>query len=457
MKSVLIVIATLCFLSIPSTALACSCATGDPPYEFNRTKAVFIGRMLAGTEKLTAKDQNGKSGSIEAGKVSFTVEEVFKGDVADEVTIEIASHVGTSCGPYGLKRGERYLVYAYASERNEKILYSGVCTRTTTVSSKYAKEDLDFLRNLPPPGLGGNLRGRIWADLKSARATPLPFVKVNIRGAEGQLITASTDNDGNFEVRQLKPGKYKVEPEFPLNYSSEHKSHEVTVDDRGTADVGFEAYINGRVLGRVVDNEGRAFNDIFLHLVGKGKTVYGHSTGEDGAFEVTGVPPGEYTLYLEMRSADYEKNKFYYYPGTFRREEARAVSVGLGEKIEGLEFHLPDGFKVRTVEGQVVWKDGRPAAEVDVMLLCPRTASPDGLVIEFMPSTTRTDEQGRFRLEGFTGETYWIEARGASESSKKDSYIEMHSASRKLTLSEDLTKIKLVLSEGGLFGSACEK
>lgn len=94
-----------------------------------------------------------------------------KGVVANETTIEIASMNGTSCGPYGLKRGERYIVYAYSNKKDETTLYSGVCTRTAPVISSYAKEDLDFLRNLPPAGAGGNLRGRIWADL---RAEELP-------------------------------------------------------------------------------------------------------------------------------------------------------------------------------------------------------------------------------------------------------------------------------------------
>ena len=276
----------LCFLLIPSATYACSCATGDPPFEFNRAKAVFIGQMLDGTETLSMKD--GKSHSIEAGAVRFTVEEVFKGGVANETTIEIASMSGTSCGPYGLKRGERYIVYAYGNEKDEKTLYSGVCTRTGLVSSNYAKEDLDFLRNLPPAGTGGNLRGRIRADLRAGGATPLPNVKVNIRSADNQVITVTTDKEGEFEVKQLNPGKYRVAPEFPENYTSNREFEEVTVNDRGTAGVRFEAYLNGRVLGRIVDKDGRGFNSIFLTLVGSGKTVYGHSTGDDGGFKVEG-------------------------------------------------------------------------------------------------------------------------------------------------------------------------
>jgi hypothetical protein len=425
----------------------------EPAVEFNQAAAVFIGHMLGGTEKLSVKDRDGKSRTIEAGKVRFTVEEIFKGEIAGETVINIASMVGSSCGPYGLKRGERYLVYAYASRSDKKILNTGVCTGTKPLNSTSIKEDLDFLRNLPPAGSGGNLRGKIWANLRTESITPFPGVKVNIRSADDQVTTVSTDERGKFEVKKLRPGTYRVEPQFPANYMTEQKFREVTVDDRGTAEVAFEAYINGRILGRIVDKEGQGFNSIFLNLVAGDKTVYGHSTGENGGFEAEGVPPGEYLLYLEMRTADYQKNQNFYYPGTFQREEAKVIKVGLGETVEGIELLLPEEFKVRTIEGEVAWGDGQPAAGVEVLLLCPQSSRPEGFAIEFSPTRTQTDEQGRFQIEGFTGESYWIEARGSKNSGKKEERGETHSPSRKIVLSESVKNIKLVLSEKGFAGN----
>lgn len=459
MKRILTIIASFCFFLIPSTAYACSCATGDPPAEFNRAQAIFIGQMLRGTEKLSEKDDKGKAYKLEAGAVKFIVEEVFKGTVVGEVTIEIASMAGTSCGPYGLKRGERYLVYAYGSEQDANVLYSGVCTRTQPVSSKYAKEDMEFLRNLPPAGTGGNLRGSVWADIKAASggsAAPLPNVRVNIRSADNQVITVTTDAEGKFEAKKLKAGKYQVEPEFPEHYVSEHTSEEVTIDDRGTANVGFEAYLNGRVLGRVLDKDGQGFNRISMTLSSDDKRVYAHSTGENGEFEAQGVPPGEYVLSLELRHADYNQKRTFYYPGTSAREEAVVIKIGLGETVQGLEFTLPEEFKVRTVSGRVVFADGQPAASVDVMLLCPRNTKPDGFYVEYSPTSRQTDEQGRFQLEGLTGESYWLEARGSKKSDRKDEPIELHSPSKQIVVSENLSDIKVVLSEKGYSGE-CQK
>lgn len=455
MKRVLFFAACFCLLLIPSKAYACSCATGGPPSEFNRAKAVFVGRMLGGTEKISLKDQKGKPYSIEAGAVRFSVEEVFKGDVAFETTLDIASHKGTSCGPYGLRRGVRYVVYAYAEEPNAKNLYTGVCTRTKPLDVSYAKDDLDFLRTLPPPGTGGNLRGRIWADLRGDGATPLAGVKVNIRGADNQLVTAVTDQEGEFELKLLKPGKYEVAPVLPEHYMTDEPTDEVEIEDRGTANVGFEFYSDGVVSGRVLDKDGRDFNSISLHLEGEGKSVYGYATGEDGGFEAEGTPPGEYLLYVQLHHSDYKKNRKYYYPGTFDPAAATPVRLGVGEKVKGLEFTLPDEFRVRTIEGQVVWPDGSPATGVEINLLCPQSTRPDGLAVESSPTSVKTDEQGHFTLEGFAGESYWIEARGSKKEGKGREATAAHSPSNNIFLKDDLKNVKLVMSEKGFFGAGC--
>ena len=86
---------------------------------------------------------------------------------------------------------------------------------------------------------------------------------------------------------------------------------------------------------------------------------------------------------------------------------------------------MPDGFAIRTIGGQVVWEDGKPASGVEVMLLCPRSAKEDGFAVEFGPTSTVTNELGQFQIEGFSGEVYWIEARGR-RSSKKDQIVELH-------------------------------
>jgi len=191
-------------------------------------------------------------------------------------------------------------------------------------------------------------------------------------------------------------------------------------------------------------------------LASDGKSLYGHSTRQNGGFAASGVPPGNYTLYIELHGSDRKSDKKWYYPGTFERTEAAVIKVGLAEKVEGLEFPLPGEYRVSTIEGQVTWEDGQPAANVEVMLLCPRSAKQDGFVVEFMPPTVLTDDLGRFQMEGFTNEVYWIEARFSKKDTKKDVLIQAHSLSKRIAPIENLRGIKLVLSEKG-FSGGCGK
>ena len=442
----LFLIAAVLFFS-PVTIFACSCLRGEPAYEFNRAELVFIGRLRGGTEKFRLGDRQ-----LEAGKVRFAVEEVFKGQEAQEFTLQVDSALNTSCA-YGMIRGERYLVYAF---RHEQELRTGMCTRTILMTSKYVAEDLKFLRNLPPPGVGGAIKGILAADLKDSGRHPLRDIRVKIINADGQVITVFTDAAGEFKATQLKPGKYKVEPDLPANYVVENKFVEVDVADRGLAYASFEAKIDSRVSGRVIDADGNAFNSIHLKMVEGGKTVFGYSTGEDGVFEVEGAPLGQYLIYVELESNDYSKRKPYYYPGTFEREKAAVIRVGLGEKVEGLEFRLPAGYLVRTIEGEVVWDDGTPAANVEVALLCPKSTDANGFKLTMRPPATQTDEHGRFRMEGITGEHYWLEARGRKEGKKPGEVIEKHSAGEKISFGESVKNVKLKLSEEGYFGGCPE-
>ena len=439
------VMAALCIAASHSTTYACSCGPGDPPAAFNSARAVFIGRVLDGSQQVKFEDPDGDSGILEAGQVRFAVESTFKGVALSEITLAVDSNEGTSCGPYGLVRGDRYIVYAYATEKDPAVLLTGACTRTTRVDSPGAAEDLKFLGNLPPAGSGATIRGSVWADLRDEKATPLPDVTITIRGSGDTRIATKTDIDGAFTVTGLRPGKYRVEPEFPPHYTSRQKFEEVTVEDLGAVDVAFEATLDGLIRGRFVDVDGRGFDSAFLKVESSGLSSYGHSTEGDGRFEAEGLPPGEFVISVEMQHREYRLNKPYYYPGTFSRLEAKAVKLGPGETVENLVFRLPAAYRVRTIEGRVLDADGAPVVGAEVFLLCPRSSEPGGYSIEFRPPGTRTDDQGRFSIGALSGETYWIEARGLRQPTDQPGGKDLCSPARKLVVTEDVKDLTLVL------------
>jgi hypothetical protein len=456
-KARLLLPLALAFLSIADVdALACVCLYSSPCEEFGRAKLIFTGRMIEGSEKLGKdKDKDGQEVSYEAGQVRFSVDEVFKGDKVSEITLSVASNKNTSCG-YSMIRGERYLVYAY--EHNGK-LGTGICTRTTLVSNEGVKEDFDFLRNLPAPGGGGTLAGRIWSAEGGAGAKSMEGVTVVVTGEDKQRFETVTDKEGGFKLAGLKPGKYKVEPIWPAYYIDYYPNEAVEVFDRSCVETGFEAKIDGRISGRIFDANGRpASVTIYLEPV-EPETVFDRELGisdEEGNFEIHGIRPGHYVLYFKLRTSDGKDEKKYFYPGTWERKEATVIDLPVGQRISGYNFQTPPEFIVQTVEGRATWADGSPAAGVGVWFLCPRSGRPGGQVLEFGAVETKTDEEGRFKLQGFKGNIYWLEARGRKRDARGEGAIGNHSQTRRIILRKDLTGVNVSLSLPGFSGNSCK-
>lgn len=341
MKKLLFNLVFLCMLAIPSAVYGCSCLSQTPAMAFNDSKAVFIGKMIGGTEKNIETNGNGTTHEIESGKVTFEVVESFKGTPGKTVTIQISSMKGTSCGTYGLLRGETYVVYAYAYQTGT--LSTGVCTRTATVSQ--AKEDIDFLRSGPAAGSGGTLEGSIWIDTQAAvggGSKPFPGVKVRIHSPHGTVYTAVTDRKGKFNLTRLPPGVYRVEPSIPANYYIEDERNLVTIADRGTAATGFEARYDGHVTGRVTDARGVPFEQVSLVLMNAKSRIFVNTGRGNGLFSADGVPPGVYYLAADIGGSG--PSRYYYYPGTYNKARAKTIRVGLRRTVTGIKFVLPKEF-----------------------------------------------------------------------------------------------------------------
>lgn len=131
--------------------------------------------------------------------------------------------------------------------------------------------------------------------------------------------------------------------------------------------------------------------------------------GQDGTFELDGVPAGRYVL-----SAD----KGGYVPmayGALRYGEAGVtVVVAPGQSVGGLRLVLPRGA---VLTGTVQRSGGRPAARVSVSLMQPGISRDDGVhrlqpVADDRSGRTRlsvrTDETGAFRLFGVPAGRYAV-------------------------------------------------
>lgn len=428
---------------LPDKAVACSCIKRTPCENFGYSSAVFVGRMTEGTEKVSEVTKDSKTTLYEAGHVRFTVEESFKGVTSTEITIFVLNAKGTSCEGTSLARGARYLVYAYSSERIG--LSIGPCSPTKLVEE--AKEDFEFLRNLPAPGVGGRLQGQVAVETGSREPTPLAGVTLIIEDENQQRIETKTNESGSFELTGLKPGKYTINPVLPENYifrDQYQQSREVIITDRGCAKAPFWLNVAGRISGRVTDSRGRpAPADLELVSVDQEKRqLYGY-TDEDGQYEIYGVPPGRYLLYVELMKG--EKEEPYFHPGQMDKSQATVIKIGMGQKLEGYDLQLPPSLQVITVSGVVKYSDGRPASNVEVRLIGERGVKAEAYRANDLYTEALTDGSGRFQLSGYKDVIYRIlvidDLRTAIEEKRRAGRAEV----KNLILKEDKEGVLVVL------------
>lgn len=117
-------------------AYACSCLRPGPPLaELDQATAVFAGEV---------SDIKRTSTGVE---VSFSVSEVWKGDLNPTLVITTGPH-SAACG-YPFEIGQDYLVYAYGGDNAR--LGANLCSLTALLST--AGEDLAELGDGVPPTL----------------------------------------------------------------------------------------------------------------------------------------------------------------------------------------------------------------------------------------------------------------------------------------------------------------
>jgi hypothetical protein len=451
MRTIALASGLLC-LSFGIPAAACTCVIVDPASAFNDAKAVFIAEVIEGTDQVSTPGAQGTSQPVEVGEVRLAVTEVFKGEIGREATVVNSNQ--TTCALKELRRGKQYVFYAGGSKGDSK-LYSGPCTRTGALDSEEVREDLQFLRSLPPAGSGGALRGSVRENRRWQGSAPLPGVTVEIQGPQSQQFTATTGPDGRFEVKDLPPGRYRVEPQYPRTHLGERRFMEVELSDRGGADAGFEAFINGELLVRTVDRQGRPFNNALpqlqeAHLINDGIAwpTQGYPVGAGGDFLLRGVPPGEYLLYLNVEDAREHRRQKYFYPGTFNQGEAVTFKIGRAEKKRAVpDFRLPEGFNIRSVTGQVTLKDGKPATRARVLLNCG-TAN-DTPMLTDSANSVPVDAKGRFRIDAIVGQKYLLSVYGYDSA---ETLMQSPKTPIEIPPGKDELERNLVLSESGFTG-----
>ena len=388
-------------------AEGCTCGYESPADAFNSATAVFVGRVVS------AKPESPKY--AEEGQTAVAlVEESFKGArVGSEI---VFIQPGDTCTPT-FSTGARLLFYANYVEKTKTWTVYG-CTRSTNPEG--AADDLLYLRALPLSAERNRVSGvlRHYEDGPDKSFTLIEYlagVKVRIKGKD-KTYEATTNADGVYELYDLPPGKYTVEPELPFGlkvrfpmqfgpgvYAPDGGDAAVTVEltEKTCAGADFIVNSDNSIGGRVLGPGGAPMPNVCVELFTAAKAEsdpYGRiydCTDAEGRYKLEEIPPGKYFLVANAGNRMSGSNPFpsVYYPGTFEKEKASVVSVGRGDSREGFDVAVPSLLPTVTASGVLLYSDGHPAADVSVTF---QADSADGRYARSVQS--HTDDAGRFTL-----------------------------------------------------------
>ena len=394
---------------------ACVCPDRDNTVlgKFEDARFVIVAKVI-GVENTTAK---------------LVVEKVYKGNLSVGEGMIFGQGRSANC----FERfdddeiGARFLLYL--KPKTSSVWYADRCERAKALPGSNtnhvndAADDLAYLEKLDQ--VTG--KTRISGTLISYQGSPIEggssfkrmtAVKVRLIG-EKETYETATNVDGVYEIYDLPPGRYTVEPETPKGWAIENPSAFGGGGSSGresehfqlTLKKGRHAYFDlfftsaRRVRGRVLSPSGNPMKNVCVNLIptqGEASKYFVaiDCTEADGGFEIKEVPFGSFLIVVNNEDQITSEQPFrrFYYPQAYEREKAKAVTIAAGDDPETIDIHVPEVKEVVEIEGVFLSADRKPVIRAGIFFEAETTDElTDGRAF------TRTDENGKFSLRVLKG------------------------------------------------------
>ncbi len=440
LRPIVIASSILAFLGFAaSNASACSCMVSETvEKEFAASGNVVVLKVRSVEKAAQGEDTNGYGG---IKSTALTVVKVFKGSFKVGDTIRLAQGGGADCIWSFAEEsvGESYLFYlgdkpldpnqfggmiASTSRGNlsvdKNVWVASTCSRSGNVKDRTL--DLRYLENAPTAKrrtrLSGNISQRIETSVTNGTSGYKKLLGRNVRiTGVGKDVTVQTDENGDFEIYDLKPGKYKVSIEPLAGYKTSPfdwkniESIDVEIKPGEHVEQDFEYYIHNSISGRFFDSNQKPLKDVCMELLPaegeKAKWFRNFDCTEpDGTFKFTQVPAGKYLIVVNPKNEVTADEPFgtFYYPNNVQKNEAGVITIGAGEHLKDFVITAPRTADVITVAGVLLFENGEPAVDESVEFYSDasleRQKDQD---YKTEDSRASTDSNGRFSLRILKG------------------------------------------------------
>lgn len=395
--------------------------------KFEAAEFVLTARAFS-VEKIPGRNESRAWEGIKSA--TMVVEAVYKGElkVGERIVLEHVSQTGCYSTFDERDVGKKFLFYLGQRKSKVNVWYSPVCSRSSSADD--AADDLLYLENVSK----ARGRTRISGTLSAHEAAPaengiaidrkLSGRKVRVIG-EHETYELTTNDDGVYEIYDLPPGQYAIEPEIPrgwkiidvMSYGSGNDRRgrgflfEVSLKAARHAFFLFRYGADNTIRGRVLGPSGRPMEDACVTLLpaqGRVAWYFNHSncTGQDGSFQLTEIPPGSYIVVANKDGTITSRQPFrsVYYPNAYEREQAAVIKISEGDIREKIDVYVPDVKEVIRVRGVLLSSNGVPVVAASISFATVETdKTTQGSAF------ARTNKTGEFEikvLKGLKGELY---------------------------------------------------
>ena len=146
---------------------------------------------------------------------------------------------------------------------------------------------------------------------------------------------------------------------------------------------------------------GEPLKKAIIELIGENQEEGGNYTAtsdQDGHFEIAGIHPGRYRIFVE-------RTGYIEVDAKRRRSDGVLLSLDAGQELKDQVLHM---LAAAVVAGRVLDEDGDPMANVDVTVL-RRTFTARS--IKFEPrGSSQTNDLGEYRIGGLLAGKYYVSA-----------------------------------------------
>ncbi|MGH7454597.1 MAG: carboxypeptidase regulatory-like domain-containing protein, partial [bacterium] len=245
---------------------------------------------------------------------------------------------------------------------------------------------------------GGPIAGAIVTAFPERTAATDPVANVD---ELARPVVGKTDENGNYKLEALRPGKYFVHAEargylveFWKEAASLDKAEAVEVPASGNVDgINFTLEKGGSIAGLVVSAaDNTPIGGALIQVWPKGSNaVIARGVSErDGKYRIHGLRTGDYIVFA---SAPGYRGLFY--QDVESRDQATAVHVEAPDETTGIDFHLkkPEPPRGGVIAGTVVSEADKNPIPHAFVLAIPMSAP-----ISNLPPFTFADQFGSYKL-----------------------------------------------------------